>query len=666
MEYQIGTKVLGQWEIKEEIGQGTYGKVFVVEKNEYGVRAKSALKVLTIPASTSEVKMALSNGMDEQSVTAYFKSRVESIMRECAVMSSLKSCQNIVHFEDYTVQEHNPESKSFGWDILIRMELLTDLDNYMVQHPFYETDVVKMAKDILNALIFCKKSGIVHRDIKPANILVSETGVFKLGDFGESRTMDKTLGATKRGTDSYMAPEVYKNRPYGSNVDIYSLGIVMYKLMNKNRLPFYPPAGQVISYSDVENALKRRTDGEIPSAPSEASDGLAKIILKAISPSKDERYREPEDMLRDLIQIVKVDNQGFDQTILLFDQVPDQTVELLSHSLQKNDGQSNTNASFTRIDSHPEVNQEQSRPQPQVRHESQPQPRQQTRSKPQARQHPQANITSNTSGAGRSVIAIMTIIVMFILIGAMVLNRINYNRQKAVADAIYEKGLINIDENQKPVTEQAKELKENSKELERFLEEAKDEQKTEEDVLMDQWSNAISTFASYIDQNSVDYYNQGFDQTIEMLGEVIKNGAETKSSTYNDDFGASYMVELSNRDSNFSVSLGERTDGRRWINWTVWSDVIVDDVSVIDEVFTDKIHFGMTAYEVLEKLNITSEMMELTRHGKNFVADDRRVSIQRSMENVINPYISIVDSKQGKLELKFQDNLLSHVMYERY
>lgn len=307
MEYQRGTKVFGHWEITEEIGQGTYGKVYIVEKNEYGVQTKSALKVLTVPSSAAEVRSALSNGMDELSVTSYFKSRVENIMRECAVMSTLKSCENIVHFEDYTVIEHNPNvgngTESIGWDVLIRMELLSDLDSYQMNHTMTEKEVIRMAKDILNALVYCEKKGIVHRDIKPSNILVSETGVYKLGDFGESRTMDRTIGATKRGTETYMAPEVYQNQPYGSNVDIYSLGLVMYKLMNRNRLPFYPPAGQMIKFTDTEIALKKRMDGEIPPAPVDASEDLADIILHAIAPAKDSRYRKAGDLLEALNQL---------------------------------------------------------------------------------------------------------------------------------------------------------------------------------------------------------------------------------------------------------------------------------------------------------------------------------------------------------------------------
>lgn len=69
-------------------------------------------------------------------------------------------------------------------------------------------------------------------------------------------------GLSKKGTYSYMAPEMYKGEAYDSRVDIYSLGIVLYKLRNHNRLPFISLEKQLITYRDKENALNKRMDGE--------------------------------------------------------------------------------------------------------------------------------------------------------------------------------------------------------------------------------------------------------------------------------------------------------------------------------------------------------------------------------------------------------------------
>ena len=92
----------------------------------------------------------------------------------------------------------------------------------------------------------------------------------------------------------------YKGEKYDSSIDIYSLGIVLYKLMNQNRLPFLSLDKQLITYRDKETALARRMAGEKMPAPVNASASFSHIILKACAYEPGKRYRKPEDMLRDL------------------------------------------------------------------------------------------------------------------------------------------------------------------------------------------------------------------------------------------------------------------------------------------------------------------------------------------------------------------------------
>ena len=107
-------------------------------------------------------------------------------------------------------------------------------------------------------------------------------------------------GFSKKGTYSYMAPEMYKGEKYDSGVDIYSLGIVLYKLMNHNRLPFMNLEKQFITYRDKENALTRRMSGEQMEPPAEAGRLFAQIILKACAFDPVKRYQTPEEFYRDL------------------------------------------------------------------------------------------------------------------------------------------------------------------------------------------------------------------------------------------------------------------------------------------------------------------------------------------------------------------------------
>ena len=260
MEYTIGSTVFTNWKIIKELGEGATGKVFEIHKTDYGITTKSALKVIRVPHSSADLKAALAEGMDEQSVSGYFQGFVDEIVKEIVIMSELKSHPNIVSYEDHQV---TPHENSLGWDILIRMELLTPLLDYQLDHSMSETDVIRMGRELTSALIFCQKKGLIHRDIKPENIFVSEAGQFKLGDFGVARTVEKTTGGlSRKGTEKYMAPEVYLGKPYDQTVDLYSLGLVLYSFLNRGRLPFYPLDKNQISFADRENAMDRRMKGE--------------------------------------------------------------------------------------------------------------------------------------------------------------------------------------------------------------------------------------------------------------------------------------------------------------------------------------------------------------------------------------------------------------------
>jgi len=293
----------GKWYITKRLGSGSFGTVFEVERKDYG-SMKSALKVITIPSSQSEIDTFRSENydLDEKSITSYFYGFVEEFIKEFQLMAEMRGHSNIVSYEDHDIKEHKD---GIGWDIFIRMELLTPLNDYYAQNPPVQEDIIKLGIDICKALEVCYKNKIIHRDIKPSNIFMSKTGDYKLGDFGVARTLEKTSsGLSKKGTYTYMAPEVYKGEPYGVNVDIYSLGIVMYRLLNNNLEPFRTDR----TFSNGEEALVKRLKGEQMPAPANADGKLAEAILKACAYNSRERYQTPSEMrevLEDILYITR-------------------------------------------------------------------------------------------------------------------------------------------------------------------------------------------------------------------------------------------------------------------------------------------------------------------------------------------------------------------------
>ncbi|MDO4308171.1 MAG: protein kinase [Eubacteriales bacterium] len=290
MDRDLPVSVWPEWKIIEKIGEGSFGKVYKAQRLERDKAFYSAVKIISIPSNQGELKSVRSEMGSDQRVREYFQNLVEECIQEVSTMEYFRGNSHVVAVEDYKVVEY---LDTVGWDIYIRMEYLTSFLEYCAGKQMDESEVIQLGIDLCKALEYCQKLNIIHRDIKPENIFVSRFGEFKLGDFGIARELERTMSTlSKKGTYSYMAPEMYKGEQYDSRVDIYSLGIMLYKLRNRNRLPFLSLEKQLITYRDKENALTRRMSGEPLQAPADSGEGLAQVILKACAYNRDERYRD--------------------------------------------------------------------------------------------------------------------------------------------------------------------------------------------------------------------------------------------------------------------------------------------------------------------------------------------------------------------------------------
>ena len=292
-------QVWPEWNEDCVLGEGSFGKVYRAKRVEYGRTFYSAIKVLTVPKNQQEIKFARSQGMNDEEIYNYFRGLVDNLLNEITLMDNLKGAKNIVGIEDYKIIEREGE---IGWDIFIRMELLTPFDSFVSNPEFSQRDVIRLGVDICTALEVCEQNYIVHRDIKPDNIFISRFGEYKLGDFGIARKLEATqANLSRKGTLNYMAPEVYKSEEYGPNVDIYSLGLVLYTLLNNNRIAFLPPYPQPISYKDNEEALSKRLSGVPLTPPCNAGASLGAVILKACAYRMQDRYQTATEFKNALI-----------------------------------------------------------------------------------------------------------------------------------------------------------------------------------------------------------------------------------------------------------------------------------------------------------------------------------------------------------------------------
>lgn len=295
----IGKTILG-YTVDEKIGSGAFGTVYKVSKCNVSGAYTRALKHITIPTKKQYIDVLNSMGGDHSKADNYFAEVLKRVTGEIQIISQLSEtgCKNIVRYYENDIIE-TPPPKTY--DIYILMEYLTPFDDFIFNNELKVSDVIKLGKDILAALVSCHSQNIIHRDIKDDNIFVGADNTYKLGDFGVSKILnDRSRAESMKGTPNYIAPEVYLGKEkYDNTVDLYSLGIVLYRLLNKLRFPFLPNYPRSYDSNDEEQAFERRIKGEIPNLPINAENELGQVILKAISNRKD-RFDSADEFLKAL------------------------------------------------------------------------------------------------------------------------------------------------------------------------------------------------------------------------------------------------------------------------------------------------------------------------------------------------------------------------------
>ncbi len=295
-----------KWYIEEWLGGGSFGDVYKIRREEFGKIYYSALKVISIPKDRSELMdVSMTCGSIEET-KSYFDEMLKDIIQEIALMEELKGKTNIVSYEDHDIIPKNGGNDP-GYDIFIRMELLEDLKRVRQNQPElfqFQTDykeVVKIGLDMCAALELCHSHNIIHRDIKLANIFRTEDGDYKLGDFGIAKIIrESSLAMSFRGTYEFMAPEVFNKEKYGYQADIYSLGMVMYYILNGFHMAFSSGTSRMLRNEEQDEALRKRMKGEpLPILP-KVSKHLNEIIEKACAFDPATRYQCIKEMENDL------------------------------------------------------------------------------------------------------------------------------------------------------------------------------------------------------------------------------------------------------------------------------------------------------------------------------------------------------------------------------
>ncbi len=269
----IDTLFDGRYRIERKLGAGGMADVYLAEDQELGRRV--AIKILNSR-----------HGNDDQFI--------ERFRREAKNAAALNH-PNIVSIYDRGEAEDT---------YYIAMEFLDGrtLKELVVGRGAAPVNVaIEYARQILSALRFAHRHGIVHRDIKPHNVLVDGEGRVKVTDFGIARagTSQMTETGSIVGTAQYLSPEQARGGEVDPRSDLYSLGIVLYELLT-GRTPF---DGE----TPVEIAMKHLS--ATPQPPSKLRPDippeLDMVVLRALAKNPDDRYQSADEMEADLERVAR-------------------------------------------------------------------------------------------------------------------------------------------------------------------------------------------------------------------------------------------------------------------------------------------------------------------------------------------------------------------------
>jgi eukaryotic-like serine/threonine-protein kinase len=256
-------QIIGKYKILSTIGSGGFGTVYLAE--DTWIDKKVALKV------------PHKQGVD-----------FGELLREPRLLASLNH-PNIVAILTAEKQENV---------FFIVMEFVPGetLETIIAREgPLDVSRALDYTCQIVNAIEHAHRQGVLHRDLRPSNVLVADSGLLKVADFGTSRFLEIAAhGTTVIGSPPYMAPEQFHGKAVFAS-DIYSLGVTMYQMLT-GALPYDTP-----SPAD----LQRLMTGELLTAPRLKNPKIPKsindIVLKALAPEIHARYQRASDVLDDVI-----------------------------------------------------------------------------------------------------------------------------------------------------------------------------------------------------------------------------------------------------------------------------------------------------------------------------------------------------------------------------
>ena len=278
--------LLDGMQVEKESAEHNGRKSYILRRDSSDDRF--VLKILSIPAADSQVRAMILSGAyaDEAAVHEYYGKVVDDIKAELNAGKKLAESGNFAGALDYQVET---KESGVGYDVFILRPFHIPLDELLSHGAITNLRAINLGIDLCDSVSACREAGYIFGNIKPENVFLTKSGRFMLGDLGLIPLEDLEYACLpEEYLGSYSAPELSEIMASpNTTMDLYSLGMVLYKIYNGNHDPF-----------EDENtgegmADKLRMSGKPLPTPIYADYELAGIILKACAFNPQDRYQDP-------------------------------------------------------------------------------------------------------------------------------------------------------------------------------------------------------------------------------------------------------------------------------------------------------------------------------------------------------------------------------------
>lgn len=273
----IAESIWPGWKTVRLIEAGQNGELYEIRLDGSDPAETAAVRILSVPQDPKRTAALQRKGYDADRIRQHYQKLTDRFLEDNRRLQALSAHPNLAACQDL---RKIPHADGIGWDIVLKMPLPSPLEDVLPGN--YDEDfVIRLGLDLCNGLEACQEAGLLHGDLTPGGLFAGEDGTIRLGNFGIARLLDK------RHYSIFTSPEASQGIKRTFRSDLFSLGMILYWLMNNRTV------------SQLELPLP---------VPACGSSALLNIVRKAAAFHPQDRYESAAAMKAELQALRRPDS----------------------------------------------------------------------------------------------------------------------------------------------------------------------------------------------------------------------------------------------------------------------------------------------------------------------------------------------------------------------